>query len=145
MKATILIIDDDIVDTKVMLKALKKSKISNEIICAENGEEGLEILRKHQDEKTFVVLLDLNMPRMDGHEFLETIRADHNLKSTIVFVVTTSNDDIDKWKAYQKNISGYILKENVAEDFIKKIIMLDYFLLAVELPPKIKPKINDGH
>ncbi len=139
MKATILIIDDDIVDTKVMLKALKQSKISNEVICTGNGEEGIEVLRKHINDKSFVVLLDLNMPRMDGHEFLEAIRADDNLKSTIVFVVTTSNDDIDKWKAYQKNISGYILKENIAEDFIKKIIMLDYFLLAVELPPKIKP------
>lgn len=141
-KATILIIDDDVVDTKFIKKALEKGKVSNAVMSAENGEEGLKILRAAAVNQSFLVLLDLNMPRMDGHEFLDALRADEDLKHTVVFVVTTSNDDVDKWKAYRKNVSGYIVKERIEKEFIEKVLMIDHFLLAIELPPLKRPNIK---
>ncbi len=135
---TFLIVDDDEVDVMTLKRAFKKLKVANPQITAKDGIEGLEYLRgeggKKKIEEPFIVLLDLNMPRMNGLEFLEEIRKDESLKQAIIFVMSTSDSDQDRLNAYNKNIAGYILKSDPAEGFTKAIEMLDHYWRVVELP-----------
>lgn len=130
----ILLVDDDSVDIAAVQRAFKKMKISNTITVAHNGIEALEILRSSDAERDRIVLLDLSLPGMSGIEFLDELRADPKLKSTIVFVLTTSKADEDKVAAYDKNVAGYIVKERFGEEFFDVVQMLDHFWKVVELP-----------
>lgn len=136
--ATLLIVEDDHVDILGIKRALKKLRIANPVLTANDGLEALSILRgENGHEKIgapFLIMLDLNMPRMGGLEFLKTIRDDPELKSTIVFVMTTSSDERDIFAAYESNIAGYIVKGNAEETFIQALSMLDHYWRIVELP-----------
>ncbi len=135
----ILIVDDDSVDIRMVTRALKNRNISNPLHTAKDGVEALEMLRGENGceplPRPFIILLDLNMPRMNGIEFLESIRQDEDLSGSIVFVLTTSNDDRDKCAAYKKNVAGYILKSEAGDDFINLVSMLESFVLTVQFPP----------
>lgn len=137
---TILLIDDDDIDVRVVQRAFKAQHISNPMIVARNGEEGLEKLRGTADcpplEQPLLVLLDLKMPRMNGLEFLAELREDPKLSQTIVFVLTTSNDEQDRAAAYDKHIAGYLLKSEAGKDLMNHIPMLENFLLTVQFPSK---------
>lgn len=137
-EATILLVDDDEVDILATKRAFRQKKIANHIAVAHDGIEALEILRgengKEKLEKPFLILLDLNMPRMTGFEFLDVIREDPHLKDSIVFVLTTSNNDEDRCQAYDRNIAGYILKSNVGDNFIHAVSMLKLYWRVVEMP-----------
>lgn len=114
-KLSILHIEDDHVDRMVVERVIKKLDITDRIYHASNGEEALDLLRGENgqtapEELPQVILLDINMPRMNGLEFLKELRADEKLKHLSVFVMTTSNDDDDRFEAYQHNVAGYILK-----------------------------------
>lgn len=74
------------------------------------------------------------MPRMNGLEFLDNIREDESLKDSIVFVLTTSKAEKDKWEAYQRNIAGYIVKDNVGNDFLDAVSLLDHYWRIIEFP-----------
>lgn len=134
----ILLVDDDDVDAEAVERAFRKLKIENPITKAGNGLEALEILRGDSGEqkvsRPFIILLDINMPKMNGHEFLEELRADPVLADSIVFVLTTSQADRDKVEAYQRNVAGYILKSNAGEDFSNLVGLLDRYWRHVELP-----------
>ncbi|MBW3534046.1 MAG: response regulator, partial [Gemmatimonadetes bacterium] len=107
----ILLVEDDQVDVMNVQRAFKKSRITNPLWVAENGIEALENLRGGKIPlHRLLVLLDLNMPKMNGIEFLRELRPDHELVSTAVVVLTTSNDDRDRVEAYNLNVAGYILK-----------------------------------
>jgi CheY-like chemotaxis protein len=84
--------------------------------------------------RPFIVLLDLNMPRMDGIEFLKEVRKDEELKKSIVFIMTTSNADEDKVAAYNLGAAGYILKSNPANAFLEATALLDTYWRVVEFP-----------
>jgi CheY-like chemotaxis protein len=105
----ILVIDDDDVATEGILRSLRNSPISLNCITAEDGLEGLKILRGEHNQKKvkapMLVLLDLNMPRMDGLEFLTQMRADAVLHNTVVFVLTTSGRDADRSKSYGESVA----------------------------------------
>ena len=88
--------------------------------------------------RPYLILLDLNMPRMNGVEFLQALRQDEDLKQSIVFVITTSNRDEDVVAAYNEQIAGYILKSRVGEDFVNLITMLDMYWRIVEFPAEVK-------
>ena len=112
---SILHIEDDHVDRMVVEKVIKKLDITDHLYQANNGEDALNLLRgENGKEKPLlfpsIILLDINMPKMNGLEFLKALRADDNLKWISVFIISTSNDDIDKKEAYDLNVSGYILK-----------------------------------
>lgn len=111
----ILLVDDDDVAVENVMRSIKKLGVKFPVVVAEDGQDALDILHEtHPDKKIkspYVVLLDLKMPRMDGFEFLETIRKDTKLESTVVFVLTTSDSNIDRAKAYNENIAGYMLKD----------------------------------
>ncbi|MCG8493303.1 MAG: response regulator [Sneathiellales bacterium] len=137
-EVTLLLVEDDEIDVMATKKALKDLRIGNPIHLAKNGLEALEAMRGENGvEKIptpYIVLLDLNMPKMGGLEFLDIIRNDQDLKSTIVFVMTTSEAESDIWAAYDKNIAGYIVKSNTGDSFNAAMEMLEHYWKIVEIP-----------
>ena len=132
---TILLVDDDDVDVMGIERALKKLKIINLIQRARDGTEALEMLRTPGVvARPYLILLDLNMPRMNGIEMLHELRKDSNLSSSVVFVLTTSADDKDKVAAYSKHVAGYIIKKQVGDGFMQVMNMLEHYWRVVELP-----------
>ncbi|HNQ11895.1 MAG TPA: response regulator [Bacteroidia bacterium] len=117
----VLHVEDDKVDAMMIQRAFKKCNIPYAIENATNGIEALDLLRgtngKEKIQKPRIILLDINMPKMNGLEFLKELRNDPDLKHISVFVITTSNDDTDKFEAYQLNVAGYILKPYSIENF----------------------------
>ena len=134
--ATILLVEDDDIDAKIVERAFNKLRIVNPIIRAKDGVMALELLRDGTVQLPFIILLDLNMPKMGGLEMLEELRGDKNLSNSIVFVLTTSKDDEDKVAAYNKNIAGYILKEKLQNGFEDLVMLLDSYWRIVELPER---------
>lgn len=139
----LLLVEDDDVDAEGVERALRKRRIANRIIRAVGGMEALEILRGGEGipplRRPFMVLLDLNMPRMDGLTFLKELRADPDLRDSIVFVLTTSDADRDKVAAYDANVAGYMLKSRVGEMFVNLIELLEPYWRYIEFPPGHRP------
>lgn len=134
--ASILLIEDDDIDAKGVERALRKLKISNPLLRAKDGIEGLEMLANKTLEKPFIVILDLNLPRMSGLEFLERLRKNQLWDDTVVFILTTSKDDQDKYAAYKQQVAGYVVKEKLDQGFDDLIALLDHYWRIVELPLK---------
>ena len=134
----ILLIDDDDVAAESVVRSLRKHTVDFPVTLARDGIEALEILRKtHPDlsiEKPYIILLDLNMPRMNGFEFLQEIRNDKQLHDSVIFVLTTSDFDSDKARAYNENIAGYMVKSAVGPQFTKLAALLDNYRNTVALP-----------
>jgi len=133
-----LVVDDDQVSVMAIKRALKKLKILNPVIVATDGQFALDILRKEAKQEAglppFLVTLDLNMPRMDGFEFLEEVRNDPDLHRAVIFVLSTSDTPNDIAAAYDKNIAGYIVKDDLGDSFEAALNMIDSFARVVELP-----------
>lgn len=131
----ILLIEDDKVDVKNVERALRKNNISCPLFVASNGVEGLQMLRDGTvPAHRRLILLDLNMPKMNGIEFLKELRADPNLTRNPVVVLTTSNHDQDKLDAYGLHVAGYLLKPVTFASFVEKIAALDKYWTLVEMP-----------
>ena len=131
----ILLVDDDEVDVMTVKRAFARANISNPIFVATNGIEALEMLRKDSmPAKRRLVLLDINMPKMNGIEFLRELRADPDLKTTSVVVLTTSNEDRDRIEAYKLNVAGYLLKPVTFPSFVDLMAALNKYWTLVELP-----------
>ncbi len=131
----ILLVEDDDVDVMNVRRAFQRAHVSNPLHVASNGLEALDLLRGNTiplDRR--LVLLDLNMPRMNGIEFLRAIRADDELRSLPVVVLTTSNDERDKVDAYNLNVAGYLLKPVTFADFVDLMAALNKYWMLVEMP-----------
>lgn len=137
-EVSILVVDDDEVDIKALDRAFKKLKIANPVTVVNDGIEALECLRgdngRTRLSRPYMILLDLNMPRMNGIEFLDEIRHDPDLCDSTVFILTTSNDEEDKFKSFHHNVAGYIVKSDPATGFMKAVEMIDLYWRVVELP-----------
>src|SRR5262245_53041267 len=121
----IVLVDDDDVDVMNVERAFAKGHIPHPIWVAQDGIAALALLRSGEVPSTRrLVLLDLNMPRMNGIEFLRELRADPRLRMTPVVVLTTSNDDRDKVEAYNLNVAGYLLKPVTFSAFVELISTL---------------------
>lgn len=132
---TILLVDDDEVDVMGVERAFRQARLHNRIVVAANGEEALDKLRDGSSvPKPYLILLDLNMPRMSGIEFLEQTRRDPRLHPSVIFVLTTSNAEEDRKKAYQHNIAGYIVKDADSDTFLNTAALLEHYAKTVELP-----------
>lgn len=134
----LLLVEDDRLDVMAIRRALNKARIGNPLRVAKDGLEALAILRGEGCEKLqrpYLILLDLNMPRMNGIEFLTVLREDEVLRDSLVFVLTTSDDDQDILRAYDNLIAGYMVKANAGEDFVRLIGMLDHYWRIIEFPP----------
>jgi CheY-like chemotaxis protein len=131
----ILLVEDDEVDVMNVKRAFTKHNITNPLFVAGDGLEALELLRSNGvPEGRRIVLLDLNMPRMNGIEFLREVRNDPQLAATPVIVLTTSNDDRDKVDAYNLNVAGYLLKPVTFASFCDLMVTLNKYWSLVELP-----------
>ncbi len=131
----ILLVEDDQVDIMNVRRAFERNRITNPLFVAGDGLEALEMLRNGRVPATKrIVLLDLNMPRMSGIEFLRELRRDAALMHTPVVVLTTSNDERDKIEAYNLNVAGYLLKPVTFINFVELMAALNKYWTLVELP-----------
>ncbi|MEO0996874.1 MAG: response regulator [Pseudomonadota bacterium] len=130
----ILLVDDDEVDIEAMSRSFARRKIGNSVHVAANGLEALQFLRDGNGlERPVIILLDINMPQMNGLEFLQELRADPELNDLIVFVLTTSEDQNDVYAAYNLNVAGYMLKSEVGDSFHEAIDLIEHYWRVVEL------------
>jgi CheY-like chemotaxis protein len=129
----VVLVEDDEVDVMNVKRAFKKNNISNPLFVASNGIEALALMRDASTPtKNRIVLLDLNMPRMNGIEFLRALRADPHLAGTPVVVLTTSNEDRDRVEAFQLNVAGYLLKPVTFTSFVEVMAALNKYWTLVE-------------
>lgn len=131
---SILLVEDDDIDAMNVQRSIRKMQLLNPVVRAVDGIEALDILRGSQIKRPFITLLDLNLPRMGGMEFLKTIRADDQLKDSIVFIVTTSSNDEEIAAAYRKNVAGYIVKSSFNQDFSTVLSFLQHYWRLVRIP-----------
>lgn len=135
----VLLVEDDDLDVMNVQRAFKKNNIRNPLSVAGNGEEALNMLRGTNGypkipEERRIILLDLNMPKMGGIEFLHELRADPELRMLTVIVLTTSDEERDKVDAYKLNVAGYILKPVTLQAFIETMATLNKYWTVSELP-----------
>jgi CheY-like chemotaxis protein len=130
----ILLLEDDTVDAMTVKRALKDLKVVNQLVRTGNGEEGLVYLRDENNTKPCVILLDLNMPKMNGIEFLKVIKADENLKRIPAIVLTTSKDDQDRIQSYQLSVAGFIVKPVDYIKFVEAMKIIDLYWTLSEMP-----------
>mgnify|MGYP001795200306 FL=1 len=135
----ILLVEDDKVDVMNVQRSFKKANITNPLYVANNGVEALEILRDQSAAVKMprtrrLILLDLNMPKMGGLEFLKELRADEKLRLTPVIVLTTSDQERDRIEAYNLNVAGYILKPVTFTNFAEVMATLNRYWTLCEMP-----------
>ncbi|NVK14743.1 MAG: response regulator [Rhodobacteraceae bacterium] len=134
----ILLVDDDDGDAKAVQRAFCKASIANHLTRAVDGIDALGILRgtggKTKLAPPYVVLADINMPRMSGIDLVAELRSDPALHNTVVFFLTTSKDQQDITAAYDLNAAGYIAKETAGRDFLQLVSMMDRYWRIIELP-----------
>jgi CheY-like chemotaxis protein len=138
----VLLLEDDTVDAMTVIRAMKDLKVNNPLIRVVNGEEGLKYLKNEVNIKPCVILLDLNMPRMNGVEFLKIIKADSELRGIPVVVLTTSRADQDRNECFNRSVAGYIVKPVDYKNFLEAIRILDLYWSLSELPPDVSERAD---
>ena len=137
----VLVVEDDEIDIEAVQRAFDVLKITNAITVASDGVEALNVLRGDGGytrlSRPYIILLDIQMPRMNGLEFLRTLRQDEGLKSSVVFVLTTSDNQDDMKAAYNQQVAGYFLKQKVAEEFLALPELMENYWRMVEWPRSI--------
>jgi CheY-like chemotaxis protein len=135
---TILLVEDDDVAAESVLRSLARAGLDYPTVWAEDGEQALLALRggdaARRVPRPRVTLLDLNMPRMNGFEFLQALRADAELADDVVFVLTTSEADADRVRAYHEHIAGYMVKASVGPHFSRLAQLLSAYQHSICLP-----------
>lgn len=131
----ILLVEDDAVDQMLLQRALESLHIPNRLEIANNGEEALELLRRSRGEdRPSIVLIDLNMPRMNGFEFLRALREDKTLRMLPVIVLTTSKEKKDIRRSYELGVAGYIAKPVDYLEFVEVIKAIEKYWSYCEHP-----------
>jgi CheY-like chemotaxis protein len=127
-------VEDDNVDAITVRRALKDLNVPNGIIHQLDGEDALKYLSSSDNKKPFFILLDLNMPRMNGLDFLKIIKNDDELKQIPVIVLTTSKDERDKMESFEFSVAGYIIKSTDYKKFVETLKTLNLYWTLSELP-----------
>ncbi|MDX2229879.1 MAG: response regulator [Leptolyngbyaceae cyanobacterium bins.349] len=135
----ILLVEDDEVDVMNIRRAFRRNQIQNPIYTASDGLEALALLRGTGDRSIMpptrrIVLLDLNMPRMSGLEFLQELRSDAQLRTIPVIVLTTSNREQDRQQAYHYNVAGYLVKPIAFDAFSDLMVAFNHYWILNEIP-----------
>lgn len=130
----ILIIEDDQVDVMTIKRAMKEIHVANPMVHVENGEEALAFLRDPGNTKPCIILLDLNMPVMNGIEFLQIAKYDAELKRFPVVVLTTSEEQQDKVNSFDLGVAGYMAKPVDYKQFVNVIRSIDLYWTISEIP-----------
>ena len=143
----VLLLEDDTVDAMTVKRAFKDLNVANNLVRLINGEEGLNYLKKDSNERPCVIILDLNMPKMNGLEFLKYVKDDPELKAIPVVVLTTSKADQDKFECFNRSVAGYLIKPADYREFVRAIQILDLYWTLSEMPgyqgDKVDSKIEN--
>lgn len=137
MKVTnkpILLVEDDQVDTMTVKRALKEIHVTNPLVHLENGEEAVHYLQDSKREKPCIILLDLNMPIMNGIEFLQVVKHDDQLRRIPVVVLTTSEEQQDKVNSFNLGVAGYMAKPVDYRQFVEVMRSIDAYWTISEMP-----------
>lgn len=140
----LLLVEDNPADVRLAEEALREAKVSIRLNLAEDGVVALEMLRReppHEEvPRPDMILLDLNLPRLDGHRLLTEIKSDPELKSIPVVILTTSSDPMDVLTAYEQGASFYVTKPPDLDDFMETMKWIEGFCLTLaKLPPRRPP------
>ena len=130
----ILLVEDDKVDVMTVNRALKEIKVNNPVVNPENGEEALKYLRDPASEKPCIILLDINMPIMNGIEFLQVMKQDAQLRRIPVVVLTTSGEQQDKINSFDLGVAGYMAKPVDYRQFVEIMRTIDAYWTISEVP-----------
>ena len=130
----LLLVEDDEVDVLTVRRALRELEVTNELVVAGDGEEALDYLRGAPEPRPALILLDLNMPRMNGLEFLRVARSEELLASTPVIVLTTSRQDQDIVEGFHLAVAGYMVKPVDYRKFLEMMLAIDQYWSMSELP-----------
>lgn len=131
---TILLVEDDQVDQMTIKRALQEINVLNPLRITNNGEEALEFLRDEKNPKPAIILLDMNMPKMNGIEFLRVVKQDEILKRIPVVMLTTSSEEQDKIESYSLGVAGYMIKPVDYHQFVGKMRTINLYWTLSELP-----------
>jgi CheY-like chemotaxis protein len=129
----VLLLEDDNVDAMTVKRALKDLDVKNPLIHLPNGEDGLKYLQNNSNAEPCVILHDLNMPRMNGIEFLKIAKSDPRLKGIPIVVLTTSRADQDKLACFDSSVAGYIIKPVDYKGFLDAMKTLNLYWSLSEL------------
>ena len=136
----ILLVEDDIVDVRTVQRAFREHNFANPLHVVSHGREALAFLR-HEDgyaatetPRPGLILLDLNMPVMNGMEFLEEVKADAALKTIPIIVLTTSREESDRVDSYEFSVAGYVVKPVDFFEFVEAVKVIDLYWSLCELP-----------
>jgi len=130
----ILLVEDDSVDAMTVKRAMRDLQVNHSVIHSVNGEEAMKYLTSPDTEKPFVILLDLNMPKMNGIEFLKVIKAHPELKTIPVIVLTTSKERRDVLDSFELGASGYMVKPVDYSKFVEILSKIMIYWNSSELP-----------
>ena len=130
----ILLVEDDEVDIMTIKRALKEIHVTNPLVSRENGEQALAYLQDAANERPCIILLDLNMPVMNGIEFLQAVKKDEQLRRFPVVVLTTSEEQQDKLNSFNLGVAGYIAKPVDYRQFVEVMRSIDLYWTVSELP-----------
>lgn len=131
---TVFIVDDDDVDVMALQRAFREHRLTNPIVVAHDGMEALRLLRSGAVPKPYLIVLDLNMPRINGIEFLDELREDPVHASAVVFALTTSSNERDRVASYERNVAGYVVKSTLSHDLGEFVGLLTRFCSVVQMP-----------
>lgn len=120
LELKILLVEDNIIEILKLKRAIENLGMNHEVLEAENGEIALDSI-KQEEINPDIILLDLNMPKMNGLEFLSVVRNDESMRHLPIIILSTSNNNRDLKEAYKLGVSGYILKPLKYDDYVKKI------------------------
>ncbi|MBU1299707.1 MAG: response regulator [Bacteroidetes bacterium] len=133
-KKPILLVEDDQVDVMTVKRALKDIHVTNKLDIAVNGAEALEFLRNSKKEKPCIILLDLDMPKMNGIEFLKIVKQDERLRRIPVVILTTSEEEQDMVNSFNLGVAGYMLKPVGYHQFVETARAIDLYWTLSKLP-----------
>ena len=146
----ILLVEDDGADVLIITRVLKELEIKNKLVTTSNGEEAFEYLQKNENKKPCIILLDLNMPKMSGIEFLKIIKNDDKFRDIPVIALTTSQSHFDIAECFWHGIAGYIIKPIDYKKFVKAVRIMDLYWMLSEMPDEPRndsmlEKLNIGY
>ncbi|MES2148504.1 MAG: response regulator [Pseudomonadota bacterium] len=130
----ILLVEDDQVDVMTIRRALKEIHVVNPVVNVENGEQALAYLHDPDQERPCIILLDLNMPIMNGTEFLHLVKKDQSCKRIPVIVLTTSSEEKDKLDSFNLGVAGYMAKPVDYRQFVEMMRSIDLYWTISEMP-----------
>lgn len=131
---TILLVEDDVVDAMTVKRALREINVTNNLVVKANGEEALTYLRDAKNPKPCIIILDLNMPKMNGLELLKALKEDEHLRRIPAVILTTSKGEQDRFESFNLSVAGYLIKPVEYPQFVEVVRNINLYWTLSELP-----------